>query len=177
LDELLLHNKKFKLYKDYNLIENEVNKMSKAITNDLSGKSPVFICLLTGAFMFASDLIKNIDFDCNIAFVKLSSYKGTQSKGKVTKILGLDTVIENRHVVLVEDIVDSGTTLNFFLNALKERKPASIRIAAMFHKPEASLHSIHIDYLGMNIENKFVVGYGLDFDGLGRNYKDLYIEI
>lgn len=177
MNDLFLHNKKFKLYIDHDLIEAEVSRIAKEITNDFSGKQPIFICILNGAFMFGADLIKKLDFDCNIAFVKLSSYKGNQSTGKVKQILGLDEVIENRHIVLVEDIVDSGTTLNYFLNGLKELKPASIKIAAMFYKPAANLHPIHIDYLGMPIENKFVVGYGLDIDGLGRNYRDLYIEI
>ncbi len=177
LNEILLHSKKFKLYIDHKQIETNVTRVAKEITNDLSEKAPVFICLLTGAFLFAADLIRKLSFECNIAFVKLSSYKGTQSTGNVTQILGLDEKIENRHVVLVEDIVDSGATLNYFLNELKELKPASVSIAAMFHKPGASLFPIHIDYLGMKIENKFVVGYGLDYDGLGRNYKDLYIEI
>ena len=177
LNELLLNNKNFRLYIDYKRVEIEVSKLSKAITNDLSGKKPIFICILSGAFIFAADLIRKFNFECYISFVKLSSYKGNQTTGRISQILGLDLEIENRHVVLVEDIVDSGTTLNYFLNELKKLKPASIKIAALFHKHGVCLHPINIDYLGMNIENKFVVGYGLDFDGLGRNLKDIYIEI
>lgn len=151
-----------------------VDDIAKRMNRDLAGKKPLFIGLLNGAFMFCADLMKKIDFESNITFVKLKSYDGLQTSGKVLQTIGLTETIEGRTVVVIEDIVDSGATLNHFLDELKKLNPAVIKVATMFLKPAACKYNIKIDYLGIEIPNDFVVGYGLDFDGLGRNFKDLY---
>lgn len=124
--------------------------------------------------MFASDIFKEISIDAEICFIKLASYKGTKSSGQVITAIGLDTEIYDRHVVILEDIVDTGKTLNEFLPQLEHQQPASMKIAALLHKPEAMVYPIKIDYLGFSIPNKFVIGYGLDYDGLGRNIGEIY---
>jgi hypoxanthine phosphoribosyltransferase len=155
-------------------LESVVDGIAFRMNHDLARKKPLFIGLLNGAFMFCSDLMKRIDFECNLSFVKLNSYIGLQSSGRISQVIGLAEPIEGRTVVVIEDIVDSGTTLSQFLNELKALNPAEIKVASMFRKPDACKHEIKIDYLGMEIPNDFVVGYGLDYDGLGRNYRDLY---
>jgi hypoxanthine phosphoribosyltransferase len=174
LKNLKIFDKEFRLYiKDYQ-IEAAVKRIASEMTKELSEVKPLFISVLNGSFMFTADLMKYLNFQCNLTFIKLSSYEDTRSKGEVSKIIGLNENIEGRTVVVVEDIVESGTTLFYFLKELWLQKPANIKIASMFFKPEACKHKINIDYLGMEIENRFVVGYGLDCGGLGRNYKDLY---
>lgn len=124
--------------------------------------------------MFAADLLKEINVDAEICFIKLASYKGVKSTGKVITAIGLDADLWQRDVIIVEDIVDTGKTLFQFLPQLQHHHPASLKIAALLHKPEAMIHPIDIDYLGFTIPNKFVVGYGLDYDGLGRNIREIY---
>ena len=124
--------------------------------------------------MFASDLFKQLTIDAEICFIKLASYKGTRSTGQVITAIGLDHDLYNRHVVIIEDIVDTGKTLNEFLPQLHHQNPASLKIVALLHKPEATKYPLTIDYTGFVIPNKFVVGYGLDYDGLGRNLKEIY---
>jgi hypoxanthine phosphoribosyltransferase len=124
--------------------------------------------------MFASDLFKAITIEAEICFIKLASYKGTKSTGNVITSIGLDEPLNGRHVVIIEDIVDTGKTLNEFLPQLFNQQPASLKIAALLHKPEALVHPVKIDYLGFNVPNKFLLGFGLDFDGLGRNLKEIY---
>jgi hypoxanthine phosphoribosyltransferase len=173
--EILIEDKKFKLYISHKQIEKELKRIVREISHDLSTKKPLFICLLNGSFIFAADLIKNLDFNCNVSFVKLKSYIGNRSSGEVLEIIGLNESVEGRTVVIIDDIVDTGTTLFYLLNQLKEKNPAELKIASMFFKPDACQRALKIDYLGMPIENKYVMGYGLDYNGLGRNYKDLYI--
>ena len=124
--------------------------------------------------MFAADLFKAVTIEAEICFIKLASYKGTKSTGNVITSIGLDEPLNGRHVIIVEDIVDTGKTLNEFLPQLFNQQPATLKIAALLHKPEALKHPIKIDYLGFNVPNKFLLGYGLDFDGLGRNLKEIY---
>lgn len=124
--------------------------------------------------MFASDLFKELTVDAEICFIKLASYKGTKSTGNVISSIGLDVSLTGRHVIIVEDIVDTGKTLSEFMPQLLNQQPASLKIAALLHKPEALAHPVKIDYLGFNVPNKFLLGYGLDFDGLGRNLKEIY---
>lgn len=173
MKKLILLNKEFHLYITHEQIKAEIDKLAKRITYDLSDKLPLFISLLNGAFMFTSDLLKRLDFDCNISFVKISSYEGSQSTGKLNYYFGLNEKIKGRNVVVIDDIVDTGTTLFYFLEELKALHPSELKVAVMFSKPDA-IYPIHVDYLGMNIEKKFVIGYGLDYNGIGRNYKDLY---
>ena len=124
--------------------------------------------------MFAADLFKNLSIDAEICFIKLASYSGMKSSGKIITAIGLDQDLFGREVVIVEDIVDTGKTLNEFLPKLHHQQPKSLKIAALLHKPEATQFPLNIDYLGFSIPDKFVVGYGLDYDGLGRNLKEIY---
>ena len=124
--------------------------------------------------MFAADLFKHINIEAEISFIKLVSYKGTKSTGNVITAIGLDEVIKDRHLIIIEDIVDTGRTLHHFLPQLIHQQPASLKIASLLHKPDATIHSIALDYIGFSIPNKFVLGYGLDYDGLGRNLPSIY---
>lgn len=155
-------------------IQAKVNDLAIRINTELAGKKPLFVVVLNGAFIFASDLLKKVTIDCEIAFVKLSSYKGTQSMGVVQQIIGLDLDIKDRTVVIIEDIVDTGLTLVRFRETLSEMEPARVLIATCLLKPEAFKNKFPIDYVCFRIPNEFVVGYGLDYDGLGRNSGDIY---
>jgi hypoxanthine phosphoribosyltransferase len=152
----------------------KVAEMAAALNQDYKDKKPLFIAILNGAFMFASDLFKQITIDAEISFIKLASYKGMKSSGNVITAIGLEQDLFGRDVIIVEDIVDTGKTLYHFLPQLKHQQPASLKIAALLHKPDATRFPLQIDYIGFSIPNKFVVGYGLDYDGLGRNLKEIY---
>lgn len=167
-------NKKFVPYITAQQIEAQIKRLGAELNNDYAGKKPLFIAILNGSFMFASDLFKELTIDAEICFIKLASYKGTKSTGNVITSIGLDEPLKDRHVIIVEDIVDTGKTLHEFLPQLHNQQPASLKIAAMLHKPEALTHPVKIDYLGFSVPNKFLLGYGLDFDGLGRNLKEIY---
>ncbi|MEO7314269.1 MAG: hypoxanthine phosphoribosyltransferase [Ginsengibacter sp.] len=169
-----VHDKEFIPYLTSAEIEVQVQRVADEINRDYAGKKPLFVAILNGAFMFASDLFKKINVETEICFIKLASYKGVKSTGKVITAIGLDTDLFGRDVIIVEDIVDTGKTLFQFLPQLEHQNPASLKVASLLHKPEASVHPIKIDYLGFTIPNKFVVGYGLDYDGLGRNIKEIY---
>lgn len=155
-------------------IQAKVCEMSEIINNDLAGKRPLFVVVLNGAFIFASDLLKKVTIDCEIAFVKLSSYKGTHSSGVVQQIIGLDMDIKGRTIVIIEDIVDTGLTLERFRETLREMEPAEVMVATCLLKPDAFKDKFPIRYHCFSIPNEFVVGYGLDYDGLGRNSSDIY---
>lgn len=170
----IIKDKKFKKYISAEEIQNNIRTMASRINHELNGKNPLFIVILNGAFIFASDLLKKVKIDCEVTFVKLSSYSGTQSTGEVKQILGLEYDVTGRTVVIVEDIVDTGLTLQGFLENLKLHNPAEIIIATCLLKPEAFKMKFPVDYLCFSIPNDFVVGYGLDYDGLGRNSSDIY---
>jgi hypoxanthine phosphoribosyltransferase len=167
-------NKKFSPYITATQIDAEIKRLGNNLNQDYKGLKPLFIAILNGSFMFASDLFKELTIDAEICFIKLASYKGTKSTGNVITSIGLDEPLTGRHVIIVEDIVDTGKTLHEFLPQLHAQQPASLKIAALLHKPEALAHPLKIDYLGFNVPNKFLLGYGLDFDGLGRNLKEIY---
>jgi len=169
-----LHDKTFDIYLSEQTIQERVRELAEAINRDYAGKKPLFIAILNGAFMFASDLFKQLTVDAEISFIKLASYKGTNSTGQVVTAIGLDQDLIGRDVVIVEDIVDTGKTLHEFLPKLQHHQPVSLRIATLLHKPEATRYELTLDYVGFSIPNKFVVGYGLDYDGLGRNLKEIY---
>jgi hypoxanthine phosphoribosyltransferase len=154
-------------------IEVAIKRMGTAISQDYAGKDPLFIAILNGSFMFASDLFKEISIPAEISFIKLASYKGTQSTGNVITAIGLEKDIYQREVIIVEDIVDTGKTLSAFLPQLQHQQPASLKICSLLHKKEATTHPITIDYLGFEIPNLFVVGYGLDYNGFGRNLNQI----
>ncbi|MCB0518568.1 MAG: hypoxanthine phosphoribosyltransferase [Lewinellaceae bacterium] len=137
-------------------------------------KHPLFLCVLNGAFVFAADLLRACEIACEVSFVRLASYDGMASKGEIKTVLGVDADLKGRHIIVVEDIVDSGRTLHHFMSDLKKLEPASIALAVLLVKPDAIEFPVQIDYKGFDIANKFVVGYGLDYDGLCRNLKDVY---
>ena len=169
-----VHDKNFETFLSEETIQKKIRELADAINKDYKGKRPLFIAVLNGAFMFAADLFKQLDIDAEICFIKLISYQGTRSSGKVVTSIGLTEDIHGKDVVLIEDIVDTGKTLHDFLPGLWHQQPASLKIAALLHKPEATVFPLTIDYLAFSIPNKFVVGYGLDYDGLGRNLKEIY---
>ncbi len=166
--------KKFIPYLTAQQIDEQIKRLGAEINTDYAGKNPLFIAILNGSFMFASDLFKELTVDPEICFIKLASYKGTISTGHVITSIGLDEKLKGRHVVVLEDIVDTGKTLNEFLPQLRDQRPASLKIVALLHKPSALKYPITIDYLGFNVPDKFLLGYGLDYDGLARNLKEIY---
>ena len=174
MELITVHDKQFKPYISADEISDEIKRVASEINKDYSGRKPLFIAILNGAFMFAADLFKEITVEAEICFIKLASYKGIKSSGQVLTAIGLDVDLVGRDIIVIEDIVDTGNTLSKFLPQLENHHPASLKIAALLHKPEAMVHPIKIDYLGFNVPDKFLLGYGLDYDGLGRNIKEIY---
>jgi len=158
-------------------IQAAVRKVADAINRDMAGKDPLFLCVLNGAFMFASDLMKNVNVPCQITFIKLSSYEGLYTTGAVKEIIGLNESVVGRTVVVVEDIVDTGITMERILASLKAKGASEIHVATFLQKPDALQRNIQVDYIAMKIPNDFIVGYGLDYDGYGRNMKDIYTVV
>ena len=155
-------------------INSAVSEISEKITADLKDENPIFLGILNGSFIFASDLIRKLDFPLEISFVKVASYIGTRSTGSVTELIGLNESLIGRNVVIVEDIVDTGNTIEKLVKLLKEHGVKSIKIATLLLKPNAYKKDIKIDYVAAEIPNDFVVGYGLDYDGYGRNLASIY---
>ena len=155
-------------------IQERIVEMAQAIRHDLAGTSPVFITVLNGAFLFAADLLRHVDLPCEVTFVRMSSYLGTKSSGTVQPVLGLKEDIRGRTVVLLEDIIDSGDTAAYLIQEMKKHQPGDLRLASLLLKPHALKHPIHADYVGFEVPNDFVVGYGLDYNGLGRNLNAIY---
>jgi len=174
MQQIRVHDKNFVPFLTEEQIQGRIKEMAEAINKDYSDKRPLFISILNGSFMFSADLFKYLTIDAEISFIKLASYKGVKSTGHVITAIGLDHDLNQKDIVILEDIVDTGKTLTAFLPQLQHHQPTSLKIAALLHKPEAMQYPIKIDYLGFSIPNKFVVGYGLDYDGLGRNLKEIY---
>ncbi len=170
-----IHDKTFEIYLDAQAIQKRVSVLGEQISRDYENKTPILLCILNGAYVFAADLARAITINCEIHFVKLSSYLGTQSTGTVKTIVGLDVSITGRHVIVVEDIVDTGLTMQRLLRNLWKEDPHSTAVAACFVKPSALLHPLDIAYTGFEIPNLFIIGYGLDYNKLGRNFGDVYI--
>ncbi|HCD77783.1 MAG TPA: hypoxanthine phosphoribosyltransferase [Prevotella sp.] len=152
-----------------------VKTVADKMNNDLKGKNPLLLGVLNGSFIFAADLMRMLTIDCEISFVKMSSYNGTSSTGNVKKLVGLKENIEGRTIVIVEDIVDTGLTMEQMLKYLEEFKPAEVHICTLLLKPENLKRDLNIEYVAMEIPNDFILGYGLDYDGLGRNLRDIYV--
>ena len=171
-----LHDKTFEPYLSVEQLATAVNKVSSELTADYSSneKPPIFVAILNGAFMFMSDLMKELDFDLELSFVKYSSYEGTESTGKINELIGFNQDFEGRDIVIVEDIVDTGNTLEKVLEILESSKAKSVKIATLLLKPTVFDKKYEINYVGLEIPNIFVVGYGLDYDELGRNIKEIY---
>lgn len=169
-----IKDKQFKIFISQKEIEDSILRIAKQINTELSEKNPIFLVVLNGAFMFAGELMKQVNIPAEITFVRLASYQGVLSTNKVQEILGLNESIESRTVVIVEDIVDSGNTMVALLEELKRFNPREVRIATLLLKPQALKQPLKLDYVALEIPNDFIVGYGLDYDGYGRNLKDIY---
>ena len=174
MNELKVLDKTFVPFISEATIQEKIKEIAALINAEYQDKKPLFISILNGSFMFAADLFKQVTVDAEICFIKLASYKGTQSTGHVITSIGLDSNVKDRHIIVLEDIIDTGKTLHSFLPQLVNQQPASLKIATLLHKPEATFHPLTIDYCCISIPNKFVVGYGLDYDGFGRNTKEIY---
>ena len=175
-DIIKLHDRKFKIMIPAEKIDEAVSAVAQRINEDYGDKeTPLFVGVLNGSFMFMSDLIKKIDFTCEVSFVKLASYEGTCSTGNVECLLGLNGDIAGRHIIIVEDIVDTGRSIAHMFDDLKRRNPASIEVCTLFFKPASYHEPLPIRYRALEIGNEFIVGYGLDYDQLGRNLKDIYV--
>jgi len=173
-DHISLHNKQFEPYLSAVRLAEVAQELATRLNQDYAGKKPLFLAILNGSFMFAADLLKLVQIPCEISFIRVASYQGTSSTGEVKEVLGLTEELAGRHVVLLEDIVDTGHTMRMLLDTLGAKQPASLEVATLFMKPECLQHELPIRYVGLNIPNDFIVGYGLDYDGLGRNYPDVY---
>jgi hypoxanthine phosphoribosyltransferase len=155
-------------------IAERIRIVGQQISADYADKNPLMLAILNGAFVFAADLVRACEMDLEMTFVKLASYKGTGTTGNVQTVLGLDRPLKGRHIIIVEDIVDTGKTLSNFLDALHQEEPASVAIATCFFKPDALTHPLDLNYVCFHIDNKFIVGYGLDYDGQGRQFDAIY---
>ena len=174
---VIIHNKAFRSYMSAGVLDHAVGDLAARLNADYVGRRPLFVVVLTGAFMFAADLLKRITEPCEIVFIRVASYEGTGSTGVVQEILGLREDVQNRHLVIVEDIVDTGTTIHHLRPTLLAKGPASVEIATLFFKPESLRHDVALRYVAIEIPNDFVVGYGLDYNGLGRNLPDVYVAV
>lgn len=175
MDTIQIKDKRFTTFIPEEKILTEVARVADEINRDLSGSDPLFVSVLNGSFMFTADLMKRLTIPCEISFVKLASYEGTSTTGRVKELVGLNDDISGRTVVIVEDIVDTGLTMQRLLETLRAKNPKDIRIATLLVKPDKLQVDLKIDYVAMNIPNDFIVGYGLDYDGYGRNSRDIYI--
>ena len=178
MKQVKVHDKTFELYIPHEKICSVVEEMADKMNKELAGKNPLFLCILNGSFMFAAELFKRIDLvETEISFVKLASYEGAQTTGKVKQLIGLNEDLEGRTVVVLEDIVDTGITINNIQDQLAKLNPKEVKIATLLLKPDSLQKEVSLDYVGLEIPNDFIVGYGLDYDGHGRNLIDIYSVI
>ncbi|MDQ2751946.1 MAG: hypoxanthine phosphoribosyltransferase [Bacteroidota bacterium] len=174
MEPVKVHDKYFTPYLSSQLIAEKVSDLAAQINSDYCNKKPLLIGILNGSFMFAADLFRQLTIEAKISFIKLASYQGTKSSGKVITAIGLDTSISGRDVIIIEDIIDTGKTLQQFLPQLQSHQPLSLAVAVLLHKPQATVFAVDIHYKCFTIPDKFVVGYGLDYDGWGRNLPAIY---
>lgn len=174
MSRIKLHDKLFETCIKYKQIEIAIDKMAETMTRELNGSEPLFISVLNGSFMFTAELLKRLKFNCHVSFIKISSYSGAESKGNVTQLLGLNEKIEGRTVIILEDIVDTGNTLDYLFHAFQKLNPTILKTAALLYKPGVCTREIKPDYIGIEVKDDFLVGFGLDYNGLGRNFKDIY---
>lgn len=178
MKQVKIHEKTFELYIPYEKLRSVVEAMAEKMNSDFKGKNPLFLCILNGSFMFAAELFKRIDLvETEISFVKLASYQGDKTTGEVKQLIGLNENIAGRTVVILEDIVDTGITIENILEQLKKLNPKEIKIATLLLKPDALQKDVQLDYIGLEIPNNFIVGYGLDYNGHGRNLINIYSVI
>jgi len=174
MDKVTIKGKTFKTFIPEAEILKHVKEVADRINHDLADKNPLMLAVLNGAFVFAADLMRMITIPCEISFVKLASYQGTASTGKITEVLGINEDISGRTVVIVEDIVDTGLTMKRMVETLGTRRPESIHICSLLLKPDKLQVDLDIEYVAMKIPNDFILGYGLDYDQQGRNLRDIY---
>ncbi|WP_339694060.1 hypoxanthine phosphoribosyltransferase [uncultured Roseivirga sp.] len=174
MNTIKVRDKEFEVYLNESEIQKRIAEIGDEMNEEYANKNPLFIGILNGSFMFASDLMKAVNVPSEIAFIRMASYKGMESTGAVKQVLGLQENVFGRHLVLIEDIVDSGLTMDQVIKFFQERGPKSIRVATLLLKPEKLEKDLKLDYVGFEIPEKFVVGYGLDYNGHGRNLKDIY---
>jgi hypoxanthine phosphoribosyltransferase len=174
MKEICILDKNFREFLTEKVIQERIEELAKQINKDLAGKEVVFLGILNGAFLFAADLFRQIDFNARISFIKLASYQGTTSQGLIKELIGWNEDIKNKTIVIIEDIVDTGNTLERIVDELIIRKASEIKVATMFFKPGAYTKQIQLHYIGFEIPNDFVVGFGLDYDGFGRNLPSVY---
>ncbi len=177
MDKIKLYDKSFRLYIPYERISEAIDGVAEKINADFKGCTdiPVILCILNGSVLFTAELMKRLEFDCELVSMKLSSYSGTISTGVVRNLLGPTSDLSGRRVIVVEDIVDTGNTIVALSDYMKETKAADYKVCTMLLKPEVYKKDVKLDYVGMEIPNRFIVGFGLDYDGIGRNYKDIYV--
>jgi len=175
MDKIKVKDKEFEKSIPYEEIKEAIKQVAENINKDYEGKeTPLFLSILNGAFMFTADVFKELSISSEVSFVKFSSYRGTSSSGKVKELIGLNEDLSGRHVIIMEDIVDTGLTINNVIRQIKSFNPKDVKVATLLFKPDACVEEVSLDYVGMEIPNEFIVGYGLDYDGLGRNLKDIY---
>jgi len=177
MKELQVKDKRFAVSIPEAELQKEIRRVAAEITKDMQGKEPLFMPVLNGSFIFAADLLREIPIPCEVSFIKLASYQGTQSTGEIREVIGLTQDITGRHVIIVEDIIDSGLTMAHMIDTLQRQNPASISVCSMLVKPDALKVKVPIAYCCMEIPNDFIVGFGLDYDGFGRNTRDIYTLI
>ncbi len=177
MNEICILDKNFRESIPGEAIKCRIEEIARQLNTDLAGKDVIFLGILNGAFIFAADLFRHIEFPAKISFVKFASYKGTNSSGTVKELIGWNDDVTGKTIVIIEDIVDTGNTIDLLIDELRARKPYEVKIAALFLKPSAYLKSINIDYVGFNIPDDFVIGYGLDYDGYGRNLTSVYTMV
>ena len=174
MSTIKIHNKQFRVSITNQEIEDKIASVAANINRDYKGKRPILLAVLNGSFMFVAELMKKLEIECEISFVKLSSYEGTSTTGKVRELIGLNESVKGRDLIIVEDIVDTGLTMQKMIETLNEKEPASLEIASLFIKPTKLQVPIDIKYSAFAISDRFIVGFGLDYDGLGRNLPDIY---
>lgn len=174
-NKIKLQDKTFRVLISAEEIDKAVSRVADQLNERYQGRTPIFLGVLSGSFLFLADLVRKVNFESQLAFVKISSYDGTESTGNVKQQFGVDFDIEGRDIIIVEDIVETGHSMNYLLDHLRKKNPASISICTLFFKPEKFLYEYDIDYTALSIGNEFIVGYGLDYNQLGRNLKDIYV--
>lgn len=171
---ITVHDKEFSVFIEAEQIHRAVGKIAKELSQDMLGKNPLFLCVLNGAFIFASDLLRHITEPCDISFVKFTSYQGTESTGMVKELIGLNENVRDRVVVVIEDIIDTGFTIKSLVEKIYEQGAKEVKVVVLLLKPDSLKVKVQTDYIAFAVAKEFVVGYGLDYDGLGRNYPDIY---
>ena len=173
---IVCRGERFRIYLDEDTIQRRIAELGHQISREYEGKTPILIGVLNGSFMFIADLMRAIDIDCEVDFWKLSSYGAEKvSSGRVRELKKVDAELEGRHVIVVEDIVDTGLSMRYILDRMQEYNPASLRVVTLLHKPDATKTDVRLDYVGFEIPKIFVLGYGLDYGQLGRNLPEIYI--